>query len=171
MVGLANVENDNIHTNLYAAALPPGSICVFWKDLMVRTAANQGIYYQIDHYGANSQLSVEYILTAYDDSNDQQFYHVILVYDSDAVGLAELYYFSSGDGGANATIGAQGFDSMHVAQAVTYEYNTPNTVVPGNRINLVTDLNDDPNGTYSLRLFQVSCYPPGTWPVGVCTQG
>ena len=84
--------------------------------------------------------------------------------------MAELYYFSSGDGGANATIGAQGFDSMHVAQAITYDYDTPNTVLPGKRINLVTDPNEDPNGTYTVRSFDLSCYPPGTWPIGICTQ-
>ena len=64
------------------------------------------VYYQIDHYRANSQLPVEYILTAYNDDNNQQYYYVIYAYDSDVLGLAELYYFSRGDGGANATIGA-----------------------------------------------------------------
>ena len=168
VVGPADVADDTINTALYASALPPGTVCVFWKDLVASTTASQGIYYQIDVFGVNSKLSVEYILTGFDLTTSPKFYHVILVYDSDAFGLVELYYFAGGDGGANATIGVQGFDAYHFPQAATYEFDTPNTVAAGDKVNFVTDLNDNPNGTATLRSFVVECYGPGTWPVGTC---
>ena len=93
---------------------------------------------------------------------------MILQYDLDAVGLMELYYFSAGDGGAVGTIGIQGFDANHGMQAVTWEYNQPGTVYPGLKLNFVTNLNDDPNGTVALRSFFEDCYPPRTWPEGIC---
>ena len=162
------MANEYINTALYASALPPGSVCVFWRDLVADTTASQGIYYQVDVYGVNSQLSVEYILTADDDSGATQFYHAILVYDSDAVALVELYYFAGGDGGANATVGVQGFDANHHSQAALYEYDMPNTVAAGDKVNFVTNLNNSPNGTATLRSFTASCYGPGTWPKGTC---
>jgi hypothetical protein len=61
----------------------------------------------------NVQLSVEYILMNYGDLGTSQpnLYHFILTYDSDAPALFSIYYFTAGDGGANATIGVQGLDS------------------------------------------------------------
>ena len=143
---------------------------MFWKDLLVGTTAQQGIYYQLDDYGANTQLSVEYILSEYIDEGvaGTDIYHVILQYDVQAVGLVEMYYFSSGDGGAVGTIGIQGFDANHYMQAVSWDYNTPNTVTPGLKLNFVTNLNNEPNGTVAMRSFVTDCYPPGTWPEGTC---
>jgi len=170
-VGFADIADDTINTALYASALPPGTVCVFWRDLVAGPTAQQGIYYQIDNYGASSQLSVEYILTPYVNptnptNSSTQLYHAILVYNDDAVGLVELFYFSDGDGGADATIGAQGFDTNHSPQAAQYDYNT--TVAAGDLVDLVTDLNANPNGTATLRSFAVECYGPGTFPAGTC---
>lgn len=170
-VGVADIADDIANTALYASALPPGTVCVFWKDLVAGPTAQQGIYYQIDVQGVNSQLSVEYILTSFVDptnatSSPTQLYHVILVYGSDAIGLVELFYFSDGDGGASATIGAQGFDTNQNPQAAQYVYNT--TVAAGDLVNLATDLTDNPNGTAILKSFAVGCYGPGTFPVGTC---
>ena len=166
MVGILDVGSDADNTALYASELPPGTVCVFWKDLVAGIGADQGIYYQIDVYGVDSQLSVEYILTAY--TNSSQFYHVILVYDTDAAGLVEMYYFADGDGGAGATIGAQGYDEADNVEFVTYDYDTPNTVAAADKVDLTTNLNDNPSGTYSLHTFVIDCYPPGTWPTGTC---
>lgn len=117
----------------------------------------------------DSKLSVEYILTD-SDNNDASpiYYHAILMYDSNSPAFAEFFYFSDGDGGASETVGVQGFDANHNAQAVVYGYNAPNTMATGNRVNFVTNLNANPNGTATLRSFQASCYGPGTWPKGTC---
>ena len=164
------MADDAGSSKLYAPGLPPGTACVFWKDLVAGTTAQQGIYYQLDDYGSNVQLSVEYILTDYIDEGvtGTDIYHVILQYDLDAVGLMELYYFSPGDGGALGTIGIQGFDANHDMQAVTWDYNSPNSVTSGLKLNFVTNLNDDPSGTVAQRSFVTNCFPPGTWPIGVC---
>jgi len=172
-LGFPDIADAYTNTALYASALPPGTVCVFWEDLVAGPTAQEGIYYQIDVNGANTQLSVEYILTPYVDPTNTtppppQIYHAILVYGSDAVGLVELYYFSDGDGGggAGATIGVQGFDTNHYPQAAQYEYNT--TVAAGDLVNLVMNVNDSPNGTAMLRSFEVGCFGPGTFPVGTC---
>ena len=170
VVGAAALADNAGSTQLYAPGLPPGTACVFWKDLVAGITAQQGIYYQLDDYGSNVQLSVEYILTDYIDEGvtGTDIYHVILQYDSDAVGLMEQYYFSGGDSGALGTIGIQGFDASHYMQSVTWNYNTPNSVTPGLKLNFVTNLNDEPNGTVAQRSFVVDCFPPGTWPIGIC---
>ena len=101
------------NTALYANSLPPGVVFPYWTDLVAGNSAQQGIYYQLDTYSSNMQLSVEYILTAYNDlgSTSPTLYQFILTYDSDAPAVFSLFYFSMGDGGANATIGVQGIDS------------------------------------------------------------
>ena len=73
----------------------------------------QGIYYQIDDYGATSQLSIEYILSAYDEKDDKGLYHGIISYLDDAVGDIDFYYFWTGDGGASSSVGVQGYDARH----------------------------------------------------------
>ena len=90
------------------------------------------------------------------------------MYDSNSPALVEFFYFSYGDGGANATIGVQGFDANHNAQAAMYDYDVSNMMAPGDRVNFVTNLNSNPNGTATLRSFAVDCYGPGTWPRGSC---
>ena len=49
-----------------------------------------------------------------------------------------------------------------------YEYHSPETISPGLRLSFQTNLNSDPNGTVAVGVFQDDCYPPGTWPIGVC---
>ena len=115
LFALGNIDLSKYFANtaLYASNLPPGVVFPYWEDLVAGNSAEQGIYYQIDNYGSNIQLSVEYILTAYNDlgSSSPTLYQFMLTYDSDAPAVFSLFYFSAGDGGANATIGVQGMDS------------------------------------------------------------
>ena len=65
--------------------------------------APEGIYYQIDN---NNELSVEWIL----EDLDGDVYQYIATYSAIRPGLMNFYYFTTADGGANATIGIQGTD-------------------------------------------------------------
>lgn len=173
-VGFADIADEIINTELYAAALPPALSASSGKTSSPAPPPLKGsITRPISTAAASTtssrlNTSSALIRTQAVLPPSTPIYHAILVYDSDAAGFIELYYFSDGDGGAGETIGAQGFDTNHLPQAVTYEYNTPNTVAAGTKIDLGTDLNDNPNGTVLLRSFQVACYPPGTFPVGTC---
>ena len=107
------LQREYTNTALYANNLPPGIAFPYWEDLVASNSSQQGIYYQIDISGANTQLSVEYILTTYQDIgiSPSPLIQFILTYDTDAPALFSVYYFSIGDGGPNATIGVQGLDS------------------------------------------------------------
>lgn len=54
------------------------------------------------------------------------------------------------------------------SQFVQYEYDHPGSVTPGTKINLATEPNTTPNGSYAMRNFMIDCYTPRTWPTGVC---
>lgn len=84
-------------------------------------------------------LSVEYILTASGSPPADEIYHIILRYDTNAPANAELYYFSTGSGGDLATIGVQGFDSSDNMQSAQFEFDTPDSIAPNDRIVLTTD--------------------------------
>lgn len=141
------IASDSRDDILYSADIPPGTACLLWRDLIVGSASLQGIYYQIDDYGAASQLSVEYILRAY-DNEDGEMNHGIIAYLDDAVADVDFYYFGAGDGGSRSTVGVQGYDSrqsksrdlvsclVHIdasiaPQAVLYEYHSLGTINPG----------------------------------------
>ena len=64
---------------------------------------NRGIYYQID---SSNHLSIEYNML---DLN-QKPTHFIVTYSSQSARSINFYYLTTGDGGANSTIGVQGLD-------------------------------------------------------------
>ena len=65
--------------------------------------SQRGIYYQIDN---SNHLSLEYNLL--DKSGRQS--HFIVTYSAQSPGNINFYYLTSGDGGADSTIGVQGQD-------------------------------------------------------------
>ena len=74
--------------------------------MQVSEGSEDGIYYQVDGAAGSRSLSIEYLLS---DENGTS-YHVIAVIQEQSPGKLNYFYFSAGDGGANATIGLQGLD-------------------------------------------------------------
>ena len=68
---------------------------------------DQGIYYQID---GDNTLSIEFIETVSGDTTGTLF-HWIAQYKTTSPGLFDIYYFSDGDTGTDATVGIQGDDN------------------------------------------------------------
>lgn len=76
---------------------------MWWEHLYIAANTNQGIYYQVD--GLNPRtLSVEYLLS---DASGV-LYQVIVRYQENIPGVIQMYYFTDGDHGINATVGVQG---------------------------------------------------------------
>ena len=105
-------DNDDNRGNDTAESLPtgeltPGTACVWWEYLQVAQSSQDGIYYQLDGAGGSRSLSVEYLLS----DQDGIPYQVIAVMQEQSPGSLSYFYFTDGDGGANATIGVQGLDS------------------------------------------------------------
>lgn len=82
----------------------PGTALPWWEYLACSGTGQQGIYYQID----GTRLSVEFLL----QNLAGLVFHFIVSYESKTPGSVGFYYFSAGDGGANATIGVTGLDSF-----------------------------------------------------------
>lgn len=101
---MAFVDNPPPPNPLPFGGLNPGTAAVWWQFLQVVTGTSpEGIYYQIDN---GSQLSVEWLI---EDANGL-VYQFIATYNTSSPGQMSLYYFVTGDGGIDATIGIQGQD-------------------------------------------------------------
>jgi hypothetical protein len=81
-----------------------GTAFVWWQFMECIGTGQQGIYYQIDN---NNELSVEWLL----QDMSGLVYQFIANYNASTPGLINFYYFATGNGGADATIGVQGNDS------------------------------------------------------------
>ena len=83
---------------------PPAAF-VWWEYLQCTATYPQGIYYQFNDSG--KEVSIEWLL---EDANGL-VYQFIANYDANYAGTINFYYFSSGDGGANATVGVEGYNN------------------------------------------------------------
>ncbi|MCJ1436946.1 hypothetical protein MMC27_006329 [Xylographa pallens] len=142
----------------------PGTAYVFWQYMQCSGTNEQGIYYQIDN---GESLSVEWLLE--DDSTPPVVYQYLINYNASTPGLINFYYFSPIGGGGAATIGVQGMDVNDNTQSVAYDNGGDSVVHPGLQLNFDTNPADTQEGTYHIdSTFDLSCFPPGTFPAGIC---
>ncbi|MCJ1337166.1 hypothetical protein MMC09_002446 [Bachmanniomyces sp. S44760] len=160
----SNINNPPPTQQLYSFELYAGTACMWWEDLAVNPGLDQGIYYQID---GDNTLSIEFIETVSGDTTGTLF-HWIAQYKTTSPGLFDIYYFSDGDTGTDATVGIQGDDNDGNPEAVEYISGLTNGLYSGLQLSFDTLPSDTTAGTYLATQFNTSCYPPGTWPVGVC---
>lgn len=77
-------------------------MCGYWDDTYIYQGRPQGIYYEID----GSVVTFEYYLSHYDAPG--QYYHYLIIYDSNNPGVFKFKYLQISDGGSSATVGIQG---------------------------------------------------------------
>lgn len=82
------------------------TLAAYWEDLIAEGGTTQGIFYQVDTPNAGSSVTFEYILANLGIQNE--FYHFLVSYQAINPGIIKVYYFSTPDSGAGATIGCQG---------------------------------------------------------------
>lgn len=142
----------------------------------------RGIYYQIDN---SNHLSVEFMLL----DRFENLTHFIVTYSSQSVGNINFYYITTGDGGADSTIGVQGQDNNgsetllprrrremekdanKVIDNVWLQVSnmTAGSVQAGTLLQFSTPSSGSSNGTWSKSsTFNPNCFPPGTFPAGTC---
>jgi hypothetical protein len=82
------------------------TMAAYWEDLIAEGGTIEGVFYQVDNSGTSPSVTFEYILASL--GIQDEYYHFLVSYQSNTPGVIKVYYFSTPDGGAGATIGIQG---------------------------------------------------------------
>lgn len=157
------------------------TMAAYWEDLIAEGGTIEGVFYQVDNSGTSPSVTLEYILGSL--GIQDEYYHFLISYQSNTPGVIKVYYFSTPDGGAGATIGIQGTQTIGESlpsvlgqsmsgpltngsvgqQAINYSNAGSPPIAPGQVVTFDTNL-----GTSSMSTFHVACYALGAWPTSSC---
>ncbi|MCJ1246632.1 hypothetical protein MMC30_003841 [Trapelia coarctata] len=147
-------------SSLPASVLNPGTAAVWWQYLQVADSPSpEGVWYQIEN---NNAVYIEWLI----EDAKGLVYQFIANYSTGSPGRMGFYYFATGDGGVDATIGIQGEDADSITRAVEYMHG--GNLSPGVLVEFDTNPQDTVVGIFSDTVFNLSCFPAGSFSAGIC---
>ena len=96
--------NEALSTTQYTCRGGAFGLAVFalWDDTCILAGRSQGIYYQVD----GTIITFEFSFSRPQDA--AQYYHYLIIYDSNQPGVWTIKYLEVSDQGTSATVGVQG---------------------------------------------------------------
>ncbi|KAH9905659.1 hypothetical protein F4778DRAFT_727071 [Xylariomycetidae sp. FL2044] len=122
--------------------IPDLSVCGYYDDLYIYEGTQQGIYYDVTGLPGARTLVFEWYASHFGDSS--QYYHFTMSFYESWPGVVDVVYYTTSDGGASATVGAQDLAGGRYMQ---FAYNTPGAITDGLTLRMDTNSGTFTTGT------------------------